>query len=110
MGGTSMQLVEVNQNTLVQWHNNRQKSRNCLCYSRVFSCLSPSLKRRSLFRLQNNYELNHNNQENCTSMCCQRAQRVRRSRGLLSQRHPHRPGAGYTHTTWSITADGTQYT
>ncbi|KAL1246791.1 hypothetical protein QQF64_034837, partial [Cirrhinus molitorella] len=25
MGGTSMQLVEVNQNTLVQWHNNRQK-------------------------------------------------------------------------------------
>ncbi len=25
MGGTSMQLVEVNQNTLIQWYNNRQK-------------------------------------------------------------------------------------
>nr|XP_017211153.2 uncharacterized protein LOC101883862 [Danio rerio] len=25
MGGTSMQLVEVNQNTLIQWFNNRQK-------------------------------------------------------------------------------------
>ncbi|XP_052429310.1 uncharacterized protein LOC127970861 [Carassius gibelio] len=25
MGGTSMQLMEVNQNTLIQWYNNRQK-------------------------------------------------------------------------------------
>ncbi|XP_067283577.1 uncharacterized protein [Pseudorasbora parva] len=25
MGGTSIQLVEVNQNTLIQWYNNRQK-------------------------------------------------------------------------------------
>lgn len=25
MGGTSLQLVEVNQNTLINWHNNRQK-------------------------------------------------------------------------------------
>lgn len=25
MGGTSVQLVEVNQNTLIQWYNNRQK-------------------------------------------------------------------------------------
>jgi len=25
MGGTTLQLVEVNQNTLIQWYNNRLK-------------------------------------------------------------------------------------
>ncbi|XP_057214898.1 uncharacterized protein LOC130569327 [Triplophysa rosa] len=30
MEGTSMQLVEVNQNTLIQWHNNRQREQELL--------------------------------------------------------------------------------
>ncbi len=119
MGGTSMQLVEVNQNTLIQWYKQQtEKSRSCLCCFRAFSCLSPSLKLRNLSRLPNAQGLSQKqpaeqHQYKLPESTAGQAKQRQTSTG----RPPLRPKAPAQSpmlvtpsATWSISADGTQHT
>ncbi len=85
MGGTSMQLVEVNQNTLIQWYKHRQKKQEL------------SVLLQGIQLLPNAHGLSQNNQRSSTSTSYQRAQQVRQSKGRLllddplsDPRHQHR--------------------
>ncbi|XP_030285879.1 uncharacterized protein LOC115589227 [Sparus aurata] len=79
MQGSEIQLVEVNQNTLIQWHNSRQKRQELSVL--LQGTVLPSLSLRSLFRRQEHSLLSPGQLDRSTSTSCRRAQQVRHNRG-----------------------------
>ena len=81
MQGSEIQLVEVNQDTLIQWHNGRQNRQELSVLLQGAVCLQPSMSLRGLSGRQELSLLSPGQLDRSTSTSCQRAQQVRHNRG-----------------------------